>query len=84
MYEMLIQNYLNRLSLKDINDFANKNGIALLNGEDKTIYEFIMKYWKEVYKGDANKVFIELKKCISENTYNNIIKLYNQYKDKIK
>ena len=84
MYEILIQNYLKRLSLKDINDFANKNGIFLSNGEDKVIYEFIMKYWMEVYKGDANKVFNELKKQVCPNTYNNIMKLYGMYKDKIK
>lgn len=84
MYEALIQGYLKRLSLNDINNFANKNNIPLKPGEDKIIYEFIMKYWKEVYKGDANKVFNELKNHLSPNTFNNIMMLYNQFKDKIK
>ena len=35
MYEAFIREYLKRLSLKDINDFASKNGIVLPNGEDK-------------------------------------------------
>ena len=35
---MNIKEYLKRLSLKDINDFASKNGIVLPNGEDKKIY----------------------------------------------
>lgn len=84
MYEMLIKQYLNRLSLKDINDFASKNNMPLSPGEDKIIYDFIMKYWQEVYKGDANKVFNELKNHLSPNTFNNIMMLYNQFKDKIK
>lgn len=84
MYEMLIQNYLKKLSLNDINDFANKNNMPLNPGEDKIIYEFIMKYWEEVYKGDGNKVFNKLKNHLSPNTFNNIIMLHNKYKDKIR
>ena len=83
MYEVIIKNYLKRLSLKDINNFANKNGINLLNGEDKTIYDFIIKYWKDVYHGNIN-CFSTLKKEVSLNTYNIIMNLYNEYKDKIK
>lgn len=29
MYEVIIKEYLKRLSLKDINDFANKNNVSL-------------------------------------------------------
>ncbi len=84
MYEVLIKEYLKRLSLKDINDFANKNNMPLINGEDKIIYDFIMNNWQEVYKGDANKAFLKLKQKVSSNTYNNIMTLYNEFKDKIK
>lgn len=84
MYEVLIKEYLKRLSLKDINNFANKNNMPLINGEDKIIYDFIMNNWQEVYKGDANKAFLKLKQKVSSNTYNNIMTLYNEFKDKIK
>lgn len=84
MYEVLIKEYLKRLSLKDINDFANKNNMPLINGEDKIIYDFIMNNWQEVYKGDVNKAFMKLKQKVSLNTYNNIMTLYNEFKDKIK
>lgn len=84
MYEVLIKEYLKRLSLKDINDFANKNNMPLINGEDKIIYDFIMNNWQEVYKGDASKAFLKLKQKVSSNTYNNIMTLYNEFKDKIK
>ena len=84
VYELLIEKWLKRLSLKDINDFANKNGMPLKTGEDKVIYDFIMNYWKEVYKGDANKALLKLKPMVSQSTYNNVLKLYNNFKDKIK
>lgn len=83
MYEMLIKNYLKKLSLKDINDFAIKNGAPLLNGEDKIIYDFIMKNWMEVYKGNSILALSKLKNKVSDNTYNNIVNLYNKYKNKI-
>lgn len=84
MYDILIKEYLKKLSLNDINNFANQNGTPLNPGEDKVIYNFIMNNWKEVYKGDANKALGKLKGQVSPNTYNNIINLYNQYKGMIK
>lgn len=84
MYEAIIKEYLKRLSLKDINDFASKNNIKLPQGEDKIIYNFIMKYWKDVYKGNTNDAFNNLKKEVSVDTYTSIINLYNEYKNKIK
>ena len=84
MYEILIQKYLKMLSLKDINNFAEKNNMTLLKGEDKVIYDYIMKYWKVIYKEDPTFVFNNLKKEVSLNTYNNVISLYNEYKEKIK
>lgn len=84
MYEAFIREYLKRLSLKDINDFADKNNMQLKQNEDKIIYDFIMKNWKEVYKGDAIKALNSLKKDVSEDTFNNIMTLYEQFKNKIK
>ena len=82
MYEILIKNYLKRLSLKDINDFAIKNGINLPKGEDKIIYDLIMKYWQNIYHGDTT-CFDDIKKKVSTDTYNVMINLYNEYKTKI-
>lgn len=84
MYEKLIEQYIKRLSLKDINDFANKKNIILNKNEDKKIYNFINTYWKDIYKGNTSNAFSKLKKEVNENTYNTIINLYNEFKDKIK
>ena len=84
MYEALINTYVNHLSLDDINDFANKNGIKLNNGEDKVIYDFIKSNWKQVYKGDTLKELYKIKEKVSPDTFNVILNLYNKYKNKIK
>ncbi len=84
MYEVLIKEYLKRLSLKDINDFANKNNMTLKPGEDKIIYDFITNNWKEVYKGDGIKAIGTLKGKVSDETFSNGLKLFNEFKKKIK
>ena len=84
MYEMLIKNYINKITINDINNFASNNNILLVPGEDKILYNFINKYWKEAYKGDINKVFSILKNNVSESTYNAAVILYNKYKHLIK
>ena len=84
MYEVIIKEYLKRLSLKDINDFANKNNVSLKPGEDKVLYDFIMNNWMEVYKGDSNKAFSKLKGKVSDETFDKGIKLFNEFKNKFR
>lgn len=84
MYEALISRYIKNLSIDDINNFANKNNMPLNNDEAQVIYVLIMNNWKDIYKGDPTNVFNTLKMKVSENTYNNIMILYNQYKGMIK
>ena len=43
-----------------------------------------MNNWQEVYKVDANNALMKLKQKVSSNTYNNIMTLYNKFKDKIR
>ena len=84
MYEMLIKEYLKKLTLNDINNFALKYNFKLQTNEDKIIYNFNINNWKEVYKGNPNKAFLKLKGQVSSGTYNFAITLYNQFKNKIK
>lgn len=84
MYEYLIGEYINnKLSENDINTFAKKKNIHLTDDETKIIYVYIKNYWKEFYKGDPTNLFIELKEKLNKETYNTIIKLYKEYKNKI-
>lgn len=79
MYEMIIRNYLNKLTIEDINLFAKKNNIPIRKGEDIIIYNFIKTNWEKVYNED-NYDFSILKGKISDELLNNITELYNKYK----
>lgn len=81
MYELIIREYVKKMTLDDINNFAYKNGILLPKGEDKIIYDFIKKNWQEIYKGDRLRMLNEIKNKVSNNTYLYILDLYNKYKD---
>ena len=83
MYEILIKKYINKLTLNDINNYAKQNNILLQNNEDKIIYDFIINNWKNIYYSKNINIFDNLKKQLSNNTYNKIIELYNIYKEKI-
>jgi hypothetical protein len=63
---------------------ALKYNFKLQSGEDKTIYNFIMNNWKEIYSSDHTVAFQKLKNLVSVDTYNFAIKLYNEYKNKYK
>lgn len=83
MYEILIKEYIKKISIEDINDFAIKNNIPIKAGEDKIIYDFIKYRWKDVYNSN-NYDFRELKGKISDELLNSILILYNKYKSFIK
>lgn len=84
MYEKLIKEYLKKLTINDIDNFALKNNITLKYGENKIIYDFIKQRWMEVYTGNTKDAFSYLKKNISKETYDFIMKLYNEFVNKIK
>ena len=83
MYKALIREYVKKISLKDINDFAIKNNIAVKKEECKILYDFIKSRWEEIYDSD-NFNFNCLKGKISDELLNNIFILYNKYKSFIK
>lgn len=78
--EILIENYINSLSLNNLKNYAKNNNIYLNEKDAKIILDMAKKYWKIVYKGNANEVFNLLKEKIDKRTYEKIIELYNLYK----
>ena len=44
---------------------------------------YIKNYWKEFYKGDPKDLFLELEEKLNKETYNEIVKIYNKYKNKV-
>lgn len=75
----MLEKYINKLRIEDINNYALKNNIKLDNNELNLIYDVIKKRWKEIYINGI-KIINEYKDKLKENTYNKLIELYNNIK----
>ena len=84
MYDKLIKEYINKITETEIKNYAKKRNILLTNDEAKIIYLYIKNYWQTFYKEDPTELFKELKEKLQPNTYSELIKLYKEYKNKIK
>ncbi len=80
MYQFIIQNYVDNLTIDQIINYAKKENISITLDEANIIYDYIKKYWLIFYKGNPNELLIKLKKRIRPDTYNSLINLYQKYK----
>jgi sulfur relay (sulfurtransferase) DsrC/TusE family protein len=83
MQGFLIQEYVGRMNVSDIDNFAKKQGITLSEEELKIIYEYIKNHWRTFYYGNPKELLEELKGKLSINVYNKLEALYIQAKNKI-
>ena len=84
MQEFLIKNYISRLTLKDIDEFAKKHGIELNDQELKLIEQHIRKDWRTIIYGNPRSILDNLKNKLKNNEYQKIENLYIEFKDKYK
>ena len=82
MKDKLLKNYVNKLSINDINDFAVKNDIVHNKNELNTIYDIIKNDYDELLYGNSDNVFNKLKSNVSSDNYDKIINLFFLYKKK--
>ena len=61
----LIEEYVNRLTLKDIENFALKQGIVLDKDELNIIYTYIKKNYKTIIYGNPKDILLEIKKIVN-------------------
>lgn len=82
MIEKLIGQYVNKLTLTEIKEFAKKNGIVINNDVAKLIYKYIKEDWHTICYGNARPILDEVKKQIDLDTYQKIEDLYVEFKQK--
>lgn len=82
MKDKLLKNYVNKLSINDINDFALKNDIILNDSELDIIIDIIKNDYDELLYGNPDNVFNKLKNNVSSDNYDKIINLFFIYKKK--
>ena len=83
MYEIIIRDYVNKLTEEDIINFCNKKEIIVSDNEVKILYLYAKNYWKEFYKGNPSEIILELKEKINENAFSKLYDLYVDIKKKI-
>ena len=79
----LIEDYVRRLNIGDVERFALRQGIVLDKEELTIVYEYIRKAYKTFIYGNPRDILIEIKGKVKPLTYSKIENLYMKFKDKI-
>lgn len=78
----IIENYINTtLNPSIIKDYASNNNFNISSSESIILYNFIKENYKSILNGNS-EVLLKLKLLIREDLYEEVIKLYNYYKNK--
>jgi len=80
--ERLISEYVNRMTLDDVNKFALQNGINLKDDELKLVYTYIKNDWRTICFGNPRGILDDLKSKIDINSYSKIESLYMFFKNR--
>lgn len=80
--ERLISEYVNRMTLEDVNNFALKNGIILKDKEVKVIYDHIKNNWRTIVFGNPRGILDDLKEKLDSTSYQKIESLYIYFKNR--
>ena len=85
MSEVILDNYIKKLTIEHIRNYAINQNIKLINNEDEIILDFIKNNYKILYNEEYSEDNIKELKCkLSLNTYNNLNELYKEAKEKIR
>ncbi len=77
----LINQYVKKLTIDNINDFAQKNNINLNKKELNVLLEVVQNHYQKILNGD-DSIKDYLKEHLTKENYDKVIKIYNEYKEK--
>lgn len=80
----LLKNYINKISIDNINSFALKNGANLSDKELKLIYKYVKNDWETIIFGNPSQIFDDLKENLTAKNYQIATNLFTSYKEKFK
>ena len=81
MYQKLINDYLKKITIQDILDYAKKKEININEKEVQILLYYAKNYTQELIDGDT-RIFQEIKNSINKEAYKQIYKLYIEAKIK--
>ena len=79
----LIREYVNRLRKEDVNNYALKQNIVLDNSEIDFIYSYIKNNYRKILNRDISLSLEEVKPKLRDSTYNKLVILIYNNRDKI-
>ena len=82
MKERLINEYVNRMTMEDVNNFALQNGINLKEEELTLIFNHIKTSWRTIVFGNPRSILDDLKSKLDSNSYQKIESLYVYFKNR--
>lgn len=82
MYEYLIGEYIKKMTITDILDYAKKNNYQISECDAVILLSYAKKYYKEFISGNPNAILKEIKSKINPETYKLAYKLYIEAKIK--
>lgn len=82
MYEIIIRDYINKLTEQDIIEYSKRKNIELNDDEVKILYLYAKNYWREFYKGYPKDLIEELREKLRPQTFNTLYKIYVDLKNK--
>jgi len=80
--EKLINEYVNRMTINDVNKFALQNGINLKDEELNLIFNYIKNDWRTICFGNPRAILDDLKNKLDCNSYSKIENLYMFFKNR--
>lgn len=78
-----VYEYVRRMTKRDLETFALREGIVLDNNELSILYDYIKTNYKKIIDDDSENTLKEVKSMVKSKTYDKILALYDKFKEKI-
>ena len=82
MQEFIIGEYIKKMTVKDVLDYAQKRNILLDECDATILLIYAKKYYHEFISGNPKEIIKELKDKLSPDTFKGAYKLYLEAKIK--
>ena len=80
--EYIIKEYIRKLTVNDIKDFARDKNINISDNDALILYTYAKNNYEDFLNGNDECLIRELKNKLSPNTFKECYKLYLEYKIK--
>lgn len=80
MNKLIIYQYINKLKYEDVVNYCKNSGIVADERDLRIVYKYIKNDYRRFFD-NPNQVLTEVKGKVNSNTFREIMKLYDRYKN---